>query len=58
MGMTEYQVETVTGTPICKFEDRAAADRFRAGRADRKVPTKLFKIIITKEEIRDGNETH
>lgn len=55
MGITEFQVETVTGSPICKFEDRSAADRFRAGRLDRKVPTKLFKITVTKEEISDGN---
>lgn len=51
MGITEYQVETMTGTPICKFGDRTAADRFRVNRRERKIDTKLFKITTVKEEI-------
>lgn len=48
---TDYLVTAVSGRPLANFETVAAAQGFRDDRTKRRVPTRLFKVETTREEL-------
>lgn len=48
----EYLVSAVGGRPLASFQTALDRDEIHERRARRKVPTRLFKIETTREELR------
>lgn len=48
---TGYLVTAKSGRPLNSFDSPDAAQAFRTDRARRKVPTRLFLITTTREEL-------
>lgn len=47
----DYVVTAVSGRALASFETAGAAQSFRDDRRKRRVPTRLFKVETTREEL-------